>query len=324
MNTLQNKRLVITAGIVAVLLGAGGGYWYMQSQADSTVSTNSQATSIDTDSESTEWSNLPTTNITLSDEPLTISDAGTYILSGSSTAGVTVNSDGNVRLVLNGATINSADGAAIDIKKAAIAVIETADGSENSLADGTERSNEESDAVIYTTADVTFTGSGTLTIDAHFKHGVMATHNLTIDSGTYTISSDAGNAIKADLNITINGGTITIPASEEGLEAPLITINDSSIDIYATDDGINGSESDLHASPVITINGGNITVKVAAGDTDAIDSNGDLIINGGTIDLTGQSTIDYDGTGAFNGGTLILNGQEATALPTQMMGGGQP
>lgn len=65
-------------------------------------------------------------------------------------------------------------------------------------------------------------------------------------------------------------------------------------------------------------------MKVADGDTDAIDSNGDLIINGGTINLAGQSTIDFDGNGELNGGTLILNGQQVSALPAQMMGGGQP
>ena len=58
------------------------------------------------------------------------------------------------------------------------------------------------------------------------------------------------------------------------------------------------------------------------GDTDGIDSNGDIIINGGTISVTGQSTFDYDGTGTINGGTVICNGEEVTTLPNQFMGGG--
>ena len=56
------------------------------------------------------------------------------------------------------------------------------------------------------------------------------------------------------------------------------------------------------------------------GDTDAVDSNGDIIINGGTINVTGQSTFDYDGTGTINGGTVICNGEKVTTLPNQMMG----
>ena len=73
--------------------------------------------------------------------------------------------------------------------------------------------------------------------------------------------------------------------------------------------------------PTLEINDGEITVVMGSGDTDGIDSNGDLYINGGHIDVTGGSTFDYDGTGEFNGGTLIVNGQELDSLPNQMMGG---
>ena len=54
------------------------------------------------------------------------------------------------------------------------------------------------------------------------------------------------------------------------------------------------------------------------------DSNGNIIINGGTIDITGQSAFDYDGNAQYNGGTLIVNGQQVSSIPNQMMGGGGP
>ena len=60
------------------------------------------------------------------------------------------------------------------------------------------------------------------------------------------------------------------------------------------------------------------------GDTDAIDSNGDLYINGGTINITAQSAFDYDGTGELNGGEVTVNGSKVTTLTNQMMGGGAP
>ena len=64
------------------------------------------------------------------------------------------------------------------------------------------------------------------------------------------------------------------------------------------------------------------------GDTDAIESNGDLVINGGTLNITAQSPFDYDGTGQLNGGTIIVNGKTTTELTNQfgggMMGGNQP
>jgi hypothetical protein len=53
-----------------------------------------------------------------------------------------------------------------------------------------------------------------------------------------------------------------------------------------------------------------------------IDSNGDLLITGGTINITAQSPFDFDGTGSKTGGTLIVNGTETSTLSNQMMGGG--
>ena len=60
------------------------------------------------------------------------------------------------------------------------------------------------------------------------------------------------------------------------------------------------------------------------GDTDAIDSNGDLYINGGTLNITAESPFDYDGTSEYNGGKIIVNGEETNTITNQKMGGGGP
>ena len=54
---------------------------------------------------------------------------------------------------------------------------------------------------------------------------------------------------------------------------------------------------------------------MADGDTDGIDSNGDLKVSGGTINVTGSSTFDYDGTATFTGGTIIVNGTQVDDIP---------
>ena len=61
---------------------------------------------------------------------------------------------------------------------------------------------------------------------------------------------------------------------------------------------------------------------MGSGDTDAVDSNGNLIITGGTLDITAQSPFDYDGVCQKTGGTLIVNGTETDTISNQMMGGG--
>ena len=72
----------------------------------------------------------------------------------------------------------------------------------------------------------------------------------------------------------------------------------------------------------VEINGGDITIAMSAGDTDGIDANGSIAVNGGSISITGSSGFDYDGTAQLNGGTVVVNGQTLTSIPNQMMGGG--
>lgn len=145
---------------------------------------------------------------------------------------------------------------------------------------------------------------------------------LTVTGGAITISS-GDDALKAEQSIWITGGTIDITESVEGIEAPVVTIDGGQISVVASDDGINASASDLITSGLaININGGDLTIVMGQGDTDALDSNGDLNITGGNLNITAQSPFDYDGSGTFTGGTVIVNGEQVNELTQQMMGPG--
>ena len=140
-----------------------------------------------------------------------------------------------------------------------------------------------------------------------------------ISGGTINIDA-AKNGIRATTTLTVDGGALDIDAAE-GLESTQVEINDGTINIVAADDGINaGQKSDAY-DIVLTINGGNTTINMGQGDTDAIDSNGDLYINGGTIDITAQFAFDFDGVGQMTGGNVTVNGQTVTQLTNSMMGG---
>ena len=117
---------------------------------------------------------------------------------------------------------------------------------------------------------------------------------------------------------------MTISAGE-GIEATAVLIHDGKITIQATDDGINAAQKSTAYSPVIEITGGTIDVTMGAGDTDGLDSNGNIIISGGTISIQGNSAFDYVGNVSFTGGTVYVNGQQVTTITNQFggMGGGQ-
>ena len=145
------------------------------------------------------------------------------------------------------------------------------------------------------------------------------TGELYICGGSFTIQA-GDDAIHAVTQLQIDGGTFDITCAE-GIEATVIQINDGVISISASDDGINGAWKSSAYSPLLEINGGELTVVMGAGDTDGIDCNGDITINGGYIDVTGGSTFDCDGTATYNGGTIVCNGETVDAIPNQMMGG---
>ncbi len=165
--------------------------------------------------------------------------------------------------------------------------------------------------------DITITG-GVLTISSG-DDAVHTDTSVSVSGGSFSIVS-GDDAVHAEYELTVTGGEFDITA-HEAFEACIITIDDGNFTINASDDAINATSSWGSAVPCIEINGGRFDITVAQGDTDALDSNGNLYINGGTLNISAQSPFDYDGEGKLNGGTVYVNGTQVTQLTSQMMGG---
>ena len=167
--------------------------------------------------------------------------------------------------------------------------------------------------------EITISG-GTFVINS-VDDAIHSDGDITIDDGSFDIVS-SDDAIHADKMVTINGGDFTIEA-HEGIEGTYIKINGGDIDISASDDGINAAQKVSDYTATFEMNDGNLSVNMGQGDTDAIDSNGYIYINGGTINITAQSAFDYDSGAEHNGGTIIINGTETDEITNQFGGGMQ-
>lgn len=127
-------------------------------------------------------------------------------------------------------------------------------------------------------------------------------------------------AFYSKMSMTVQGGkkgngngALLIEAANEGMDSELhLTINGGIIQIESGNDGINTNEDNIS---VTTINGGvlSIVVNGSTGEGDGIDSNGWLVINGGTVlaqacGFSGDAGIDSDKGIHINGGTVAASG----------------
>lgn len=127
---------------------------------------------------------------------------------------------------------------------------------------------------------------------------------------------DAAFYSKQSMIINGDDGCLNIVAENEGLGSEMhLTINGGCIEIIAQNDGINVNEDD---ESIFTMNDGILSIDSGYGvEGDGIDSNGSLIINGGTViamcsDDTPDGGIDADLGITINGGTVIAFGRNGS------------
>ena len=250
---------------------------------------------------------------------VTIRKAGTYLLSGTLEEGqlrADAEEGAEIILVFDGFKISNSTDVPLLFESGSSITLVLKDGSKNAVTD-LRSSAEENKAAIYTKSDLTISGNGTLDVTGTAEDAIHSKTNVTVRGGTINLKA-GDDAIHADETLTILDGKVTVLESEEGLEGLVVDIQGGDITVNASDDGLNasdGSGSDKAPGQAtegaeIRISGGVLTVKAGG---DGIDSNGDLIISGGTVVVDGPSDggnapIDYDGKGVISGGTVFVSG----------------
>ena len=262
--------------------------------------------------------------VNIADGTITITEEGTYILSGTMTEGMIIvdaeDSD-KVQLVLDNANITCATSAAIYVKNADKVFITTSAGSENTLTNGGEYEaidDNNIDGVIFSKADLTLNGQGTLNIKANAGHGIVSKDDLVLTSGTYQINAEKHGLQGKDC-LSIADGTYTIECGEDGLHTSgNLDIVNGTFQIKSGDDG-------MHADAALTIYNGKIditesyegiegkTIDIIDGDISVVSSDDGLNATSGstdTADASGNATAGSTDTADASGNKTSMEGQK--------------
>lgn len=162
--------------------------------------------------------------VEISGTTVTIKDEGTYILSGVLNDGmIIVNADekDKPQLVFNGVQINSETSAPLYILEADKVVVTLAENTDNTLSNGgtfTQIDDNNIDGTVFSKQDLTFNGTGSLTVSSPSGHGIVGKDDLVLTSGTYTVNS-ASHGLDANDSVRIKDALVTVVSGKDGIHA---------------------------------------------------------------------------------------------------------
>ena len=212
--------------------------------------------------------------VSINNATVTISKEGCYLISGELEDGQIIVDAGDsdkVQLVLDNASIHCSTGSAILVRNADKVKVTLAADSENELSDGTEYQTDDDnpDAALFSKDDLVINGSGSLTVQGNYKHGIAGNDDLVITGGRLTVNS-LSHALRGKDSVAILDGTFVLTSQKDGIQAS------------NTEDSTKGW---------VQIDGGNFTIQSSG---DGIQAETNLSIYDGSFTIT-------SGGGAVNG-----------------------
>lgn len=262
---------------------------------------------------------------TVDDQTVTITSAGTYMVSGSLTDGqlkINVDKEAKVHLIFAGVSITNANSSAVVIEQAEKVITTLAADTTNTLTDGTSytfaEGETEPDAAFYSKDDLSINGEGKLVIEGNYSNGIRSKDDLVLASGTYEITAK-NNAIKGKDSVSIRDGNYTLTTSEgDGIQAN--NTEDATKGYIGIDGGIftiQSGRDGIQAETNLSIQSAEMTVKTADGaDSQSVvaDESYKGMKAGGSILLaSGSYTIDSADDSIHANDSVTINGGEISA-----------
>jgi hypothetical protein len=218
-----------------------------------------------------------------------------YVVSGSTSNGsLTILGEKKYAVKLNGVSITNPDSAALNLLSGKRAFVILAEGTTNTLADGTGGSHK---GTLYCKGKLLFNGTGSLSVTGNSNNGIHSADYIIFNKGNNIyVKSTTNHGIKANDGIFINGGILNVEVSAAAAKG----INCES-DII-----VNGGRTTVLTTGTGTYDSTDREAKGAAGiKTDSV-----LTVNGGELWLkstgSGGKGINVDMEANFNGGSVYV------------------
>ena len=274
-----------------------------------------------------------------------------YVVSGTTSNGsFTVLGDKKYEVKLNGASITNPDSAALNLLSDKRAYIVLADGTTNTLTDGTGGSQK---GALYCKGKLLFNGSGQLSVTGNTNNAIHSADYIVFRKGNNIYAnSTANHGIKANDGIFINGGIINVEVSAQAAKGinceSNIIINGGRTTVLTTGDGTYDTTdkeakgaAGIKADSTFTINAGELWLKSTGSGGKGINVDMDANFCGGNVyvvteggqyksnnDTSSPKGIKADGNINISGGTIWVrtsgyNGEGIETKSTMNISGGQ-
>lgn len=258
--------------------------------------------------------------VTVDGDTVTITAAGTYRLSGALTDGKVVIAAGEedvVRVVLDGATVESSTVSPFVVQSANEAILFLEDGSTNSLKDAatyTDQGTDAPNAALYSMADLTLAGTGSLAVNGQYSDGIVSKDGLVLAAGNVTVQA-ADDGIKGKDYAVLLDGAYQVTAGGDGFKSDNDTddgrgwllVNGGKITVTAGDDGVKAQNQ-------LAITNGTVTVAESEEGLEAQH----IAVSGGTVTVTAND----DGVNASGGSSSSAQSGAPGGAQAGGMGGG--
>ena len=254
-----------------------------------------------------------------------------YVLSGTTSNGsFTVVGNKKYAVKLNGVSITNPDSAALNLLSGKRAYIVLADGTTNTLADGTSSKNDHKGA-LYCKGKLLFNGNGSLEVTGNYNNGIHSADYIVFNTGNNVyVKSTANHGIKANDGVFINGGIINVEvsaAAAKGIncESDIMinggrtTVITTGNGMYDTDDKESKGSAGIKADSTFTMYAGEVRLKSTGSGGKGLKVDMGADINGGSLyviteggqyksnnDTSSPKGIKVDGNLTINGGTVMV------------------